>query len=168
MLNNRLTDRASKALKFAENEAERLNHDFVGPEHILLGLLREGSGIAYRVLDSMGISLVTARTEIEKLSAAGPNVQVAGSLPMNQQTKDMMVRAIEEAKAMGHDYIGTEHLLLGILRLEGSIALMALSRLGANLKAIKPAIIEWLGNVQLPTSAHVPPARRRQVRHKVR
>ena len=145
---NRLTDRAKKAMTLANAEAERLNHDVVGTEHLLLGLIREGSGVAANVLEGLSVQLDAVRAEVEKLAGHGPNVQTVGPLPLTQQVKEVLSYAIEEAKSLGHNYIGTEHLLLGLLHPQDSVAIKALSALGMTAKAVRDAVLEFLGQTQ--------------------
>src|SRR3989338_7950703 len=119
---NRFTERARKVLVLAKEEARRFNHDYIGTEHILLGLIREGEGVACAVLQNLGVDLERLRIEIEKLVSAGSTAQVLGDIPFTPRAKKALELAADEARALGHNYIGTEHILLGLLREEEGIA----------------------------------------------
>jgi hypothetical protein len=112
---NNFTPRAQQALALARREADRLNHNFVGTEHLLLGVIHLGQGCAVSVLQKMGLNLEGVRTEIEKLVGRGPDAKMVGNIPYTPRVKKVLAIAAKEAKALNHTYIGTEHLLLGIL-----------------------------------------------------
>lgn len=141
----RFTDRARKAMGFAKDEAERLNHDYIGTEHVLLGLIREGTGIAANVLENLNISLDAVRREVEKLVKKAPDVQTIGPLPLTPSAKRVVELSFQEAQALKHDHVGTEHLLLGLLRQEG-IAAQSLVNLGLSLDAVRRAVIDFLSD----------------------
>ncbi|MCF7907383.1 MAG: ATP-dependent Clp protease ATP-binding subunit [Candidatus Omnitrophica bacterium] len=142
---NRFTERARKVLVLAKEEARRFNHDYIGTEHILLGLIREGEGVACAVLQNLGVDLERLRIEIEKLISTGSVSSVLGDIPFTPRAKKALELSAEEARNLGHNYIGTEHILLGLLREEEGIASQVLISLGADLKRIKNEISALLG-----------------------
>jgi len=143
---NRFTERARKVIILAKEEARRFNHDYIGTEHILLGLIREGEGVAANVLQKMGVSLENIRLEIEKLVQPGPATQIIGDIPFTPRAKKALELAAEEARSLGHNYIGTEHLLLGLLREGEGVASQVLLNLGLDLNAVRNEIMELLGS----------------------
>jgi len=146
---NRFTERARKVIILAKEEAKRFNHDYIGTEHILLGLIREGEGVAAAVLEKMGVSLENIRLEIEKLVQPGPTTQIIGDLPFTPRAKKALELAAEEARSLGHNYIGTEHLLLGLIREEEGVASQVLLNLGLDLNTVRNKVMEVLGS-ELP------------------
>jgi len=150
---NRFTERARKVLVLAKEEARRFNHDYIGTEHILLGLIREGEGVACAVLQNSGIDLERLRAEIEKLIAAGSVGSVLGDIPFTPRAKKALELAAEEARSLGHNYIGTEHILLGLLREEEGIASQVLFSLGVDLKRVKDEIGALLGSASQTMSS---------------
>jgi ATP-dependent Clp protease ATP-binding subunit ClpC len=145
----RFTERAQQVLVLAQEEAKRLNHNFIGTEHILLGLVREGSGIAARALQNLGVELARVRAEVEKIIGKGEKIQVQG-ISYTPRAKKVIELAIEEGQNLGHNYVGTEHLLLGLLREGEGIAAQVLSNLGIDLKKARREVIQLLGGeVQL-------------------
>ncbi|MFA5117558.1 MAG: ATP-dependent Clp protease ATP-binding subunit [Candidatus Omnitrophota bacterium] len=146
---NRFTERARKVIILAKEEAKRFNHDYIGTEHILLGLIREGEGVAASVLEKMGLSLENIRLEIEKLVQPGPTTQIIGDLPFTPRSKKALELSAEEAHALGHNYIGTEHILLGLIREEEGVASQVLINLGLDLETVRNKIMEVLGS-ELP------------------
>ncbi len=143
---NRFTERARKVILLAKEEAKRFNHDYIGTEHILLGLIREGEGVAAVVLQKMGLSPDKIRLEIEQLVQPGPATVVSGDIPFTPKAKKVIELAMEEGRAMGHNYIGTEHLLLGLIRENEGIAAQVLLNLGLNLENVRREIMELLGS----------------------
>src|SRR6185369_6462868 len=127
---DRFTDRARKVMSFARQEAERLNHDYIGTEHILLGLVKEGSGVAANVLENMDVDLEKVRREVEKLVKPAPEIVSLGQLPFSPRAKQVLEYTIAEARALDHNYVGTEHLLLGLLREKEAISAQILANLG--------------------------------------
>jgi len=115
----RFTDRARKVMALANQEAQRFNHEYVGTEHILLGLVKEGSGVGATVLKNLDVDIKKLRLEIEKLVKSGPDMVTMGKLPQTPRAKKVIEYAIEEARALNHNYVGTEHILLGLVK-EGS------------------------------------------------
>ncbi|MCU0652037.1 MAG: ATP-dependent Clp protease ATP-binding subunit [Candidatus Omnitrophica bacterium] len=143
---NRFTERARKVIILAKEEARRFNHDYIGTEHILLGLIREGEGVAAAVLQKLGVSLENIRIEIEKLVQPGPATQIIGDIPFTPRAKKALELAAEEARSLGHNYIGTEHLLLGLIREGEGVASQVLLNLGLDLNAVRNEIMELLGS----------------------
>ncbi len=121
-MSNRFTERAQRVILIAQEEAKRLNHDYVGTEHILLGLIALGEGVAAQVLANLGVDLRRVRSEIEKIVGTGDNVMLLGEIPFTPRAKKVLEYAVEEAQHMGHSYVGTEHLLLGLIREEEGVA----------------------------------------------
>ncbi|MGA2775676.1 MAG: ATP-dependent Clp protease ATP-binding subunit [Candidatus Omnitrophota bacterium] len=155
---NRFTERARKVIILAKEEARRFNHDYIGTEHILLGLIREGEGVAAAVLQKMGVSLENIRLEIEKLVQPGPSTQIIGDIPFTPRAKKALELAAEEARSLGHNYIGTEHLLLGLIREGEGIASQVLLNLGMDLNSVRNEVMELLGSV-LPGMGQQPQAK---------
>ncbi len=118
----RPSDRARKVLALANQEAQRFNHEYVGTEHILLGLVKEGCGIGATTLENLDVDLRRVRLEVEKLIKSGPEMSSLGKLPQTPRAKKVIEYALEEARSLNHNYVGTEHLLLGILREHDGIA----------------------------------------------
>ncbi|MCK9603688.1 MAG: ATP-dependent Clp protease ATP-binding subunit [Candidatus Omnitrophica bacterium] len=144
---NRFTERARKVVILAKEEARRFNHDYIGTEHILLGLIREGEGVAATVLQKLGLSLENIRLEIEKLVQPGPTTQIIGDIPFTPRAKKALELAAEEARSLGHNYIGTEHLLLGLIREGEGVASQVLLNLGLDLNTVRNEVMELLGSV---------------------
>jgi len=143
---NRFTERARKVIILAKEEARRFNHDYIGTEHILLGLIREGEGVAAAVLQKMGVSLENIRIEIEKLVQPGPTTQIIGDIPFTPRAKKALELSAEEARSLGHNYIGTEHLLLGLIREGEGIASQVLLNLGMDLNGVRNEVMGLLGS----------------------
>lgn len=147
----RLTDRAKKVLQLARQEAKRMNHDYVGSEHILLGLLIENTGVGARILKELGVSLKQSRIEIEKLVPQGStSVLNVTNIPFSPRARRILELAEEEANNLGHDYIGTEHLLLGLLREQDGVAAQVLANMGIDLERVRDEVIEMLGSTEVP------------------
>lgn len=140
----RFTGRAQKVMALANQEAQRLNHEYIGTEHVLLGLLNEGSGVGANVLKHLGIDLRTVRREVENLVKPGPDLFTAGKLPQTPRTKKALELAIDEANTLNHKYVGTEHLLLGLLREHDGIAAFVLRGLGLELDAVRTQVLRTL------------------------
>mgnify|MGYP001576661730 CR=1 FL=1 len=146
---NRFTERARKVILLAKEEAKRFNHDYIGTEHILLGLIREGEGVAAVVLQKMGLNLQQIRMEIEKIVKPGPSMVVSGDIPFTPTAKKVIELSSEEARSLGHNYIGTEHILLGLIREGEGVASQVLVNLGLDLNKVREEIAELLGsNIQ--------------------
>mgnify|MGYP001957104495 FL=1 len=142
---DRFTERARKVMGFARREAQRFHHEYIGTEHILLGLIQEGQGVAANVLKSMNIDLDKIRREIEKIVKAGPAHEPSVQIPFTPRAKKVVELALEEASNLGHNYIGTEHLLLALLREQEGIAAHVLLALGVKLDEVREEVIEFLG-----------------------
>ncbi len=143
---NKFTERARKVILLAKQEAKRFNHDYIGTEHVLLGLLREGEGVAAAVLQSLGMNLNNIRLEVEKLVQLGPSTVVSGDLPFTPKAKKVMELAMEEARTLGHNYIGTEHLLLGLIREGEGVASQVFMNMGLDLEKVREEVIKLLGS----------------------
>ena len=142
---NRFTERARKVLLLAKEEARRFNHDYIGTEHILLALIYEHEGVAAAVLQNLNIDLDDLKRDTEGFLKPGGSTSVLGDLPFTPRSKKVLELSAEEARNMGHNYIGTEHLLLGLMREDEGIASQVLLNHGVNLNTAKKAIIELLG-----------------------
>ena len=149
---NRFTERARKVIILAKEEAKRFNHDYIGTEHILLGLLSEGEGVAAVVLQKMGLNLQQIRLEIEKIVKPGPPMVVSGDIPFTPTAKKVIELSSEEARSLGHNYIGTEHILLGLIREGEGVASQVLLNLGLDLNKVREEIAELLGSNIQPSS----------------
>lgn len=149
---DKFTNRAKQVIKLAKKEAQRLNHNYLGTEHVLLGLLKLGQGIAVNVMRNQNISYDTARSEVEKVVGFGPEMQVFGDPVLTGKVKKVFEFAQEEATSLSHNYVGTEHLLLALLRQTDGVAAQVLENLGVNLKDIRKEILKELEtfNLQLP------------------
>ena len=141
----RFTDRARKVMALANQEAQRLNHEYIGTEHILLGLVKEGSGVGANVLKNLDVDLRKVRLEVEKLVRAGPDVVTMGKLPQTPRAKKVIEYAIEEARNLNHNYVGTEHLLLGLLREHDGVAAQVLRNLNLKLEEVREEVLNLLG-----------------------
>jgi ATP-dependent Clp protease ATP-binding subunit ClpC len=141
----RFTDRARKVMALANQEAQRLNHEYIGTEHILLGLVKEGSGVGANVLRNLDVDLRRVRLEVEKLVKAGPEMVTMGKLPQTPRAKKVIEYAIEEARNLNHNYVGTEHLLLGLLREHDGVAAQVLMNLGLKLEEVREEVLNLLG-----------------------
>ena len=142
---NRFTERARKVLVLAKEEARRFSHDYIGTEHILLGLIREGEGVACAVLQNLGVDLERLKVEIEKLISPGSVAQVLGDIPFTPRAKKILELAAEEARSLGHNYIGTEHILLGLIREGEGLAAQVLFSFGVDLRKVREEIFSLLG-----------------------
>lgn len=139
----RFTDRARRVVVQSRAEAIALDHDFIGPEHLLLGLIH-GDGLAVRVLESLGIRLEAVRHRVEEIIGRGDQaLSGPGKIPFTPQAKQVLELALEEARNLGHGYIGTEHILLGLIRGEG-VAAQVLLEQGARLNAARDSVIRML------------------------
>ena len=141
----RFTERARKVIILAREEAIRLGHNFVGTEHLLLGLIREGDGLAVAILKKLNVNLSAVKAEVEKIVSIGSEVAPAGEIPFTPQAKKVLEYAISEARSLGHNYIGTEHLLLGLIREGEGTASLVLRDFGVNVTSAKAQAQELLG-----------------------
>jgi len=147
-MSNRFTERAQRVILIAQEEAKRLNHDYVGTEHLLLGLSALGEGVAAQVLANLGIDLRRLRAEVEKIVGTGDNILLLGEIPFTPQAKKVLEFAVEEAQNLGHNYVGTEHILLGLIRQEEGVAERVLENLGVSLETVREEVINLLGETQ--------------------
>lgn len=149
---DKFTNRAKQVIKLAKKEAQRLNHNYLGTEHVLLGLLKLGQGVAVNVLRNLNIDFETVRNEVEKLVGYGPEIQVYGDPALTGKVKKVFEYANEEAANLNHNYVGTEHLLLGLLRQTDGVAAQVLENLNVNLKEVRKEVLKELEtfNLQLP------------------
>lgn len=149
---DKFTNRAKQVIKLAKKEAQRLNHNYLGTEHVLLGLLKLGQGVAVNVLRNLNIDFDIVRSEVEKLVGYGPEIQVYGDPALTGKVKKVFEYANEEAANLNHNYVGTEHLLLGLLRQTDGVAAQVLENLNVNLKEVRKEVLKELEtfNLQLP------------------
>ena len=139
----RWTDRARKVMQLANQEAQRLNHEYIGTEHILLGLIKEGAGVAAKVLNNLDIDLRKIRLEVEKIVQSGPDIVTMGKLPQTPLAKRAIEYSIEEARNLNHPYIGTQHLMLGLLRAEEGVAAQVLMNRGLKLEDVRFEVLNY-------------------------
>jgi ATP-dependent Clp protease ATP-binding subunit ClpC len=153
----RFTDRARKVMQLANQEAQRFNHEYIGTEHILLGLVKEGSGVAANVLKNLDVDLRKIRLEVEKIVQTGPGGDqvVLGKLPHTPRAKKVIEYSVEEARNLNHNYVGTEHLLLGLLREQEGVAAQVLMNLGLKLEDVREEVLNLLGH-NMPESSEGP------------
>src|SRR5438309_7012266 len=142
----RFTDRARKVMQLANQEAQRFNHEYIGTEHILLGLVKEGTGVAANVLKNLDIDLRKIRLEVEKIVQAGPDMVTMGKLPQTPRAKKVIEYSVEEARQLNHNYVGTEHLLLGLLREQEGVGAQVLMNLGLSLEVVREEVLNLLGH----------------------
>ena len=149
---DRFDDRAKRVLALAQDEAIRFNHNYIGPEHIVLGLIREGEGIAARVLGSLGVEMSRLRMEVDGLIGRGDSTTSPSEITLVPRTKKLIELAIDESRILGHSIISTEHLLLAIVRDPGSNAGEVLRRVGVDLESVRKKVIELLSGGPPPSS----------------
>ncbi len=142
----RFTDRARKVMQLANQEAQRFNHEYIGTEHVLLGLIKEGSGVAANVLKNLDVDLRKIRLEVEKLVQSGPDMVTMGRLPQTPRAKKVIEYSMEEARNLNHNYVGTEHILLGLLREQEGVAAQVLMNLGLKLEDVREEVLNLLGH----------------------
>ncbi|MCZ6462228.1 MAG: AAA family ATPase, partial [Actinobacteria bacterium] len=143
----RFTDRARRVVVLAQEEARLLNHNYIGTEHILLGLIHEGEGVAARALESMSISLESVRFQVVEIIGQGSQAP-SGHIPFTPRAKKVLELSLREALQLGHNYIGTEHILLGLIREGEGVAAQVLQQLGADLPKVRQTVIQLLSGVQ--------------------
>lgn len=153
----RFTDRTRRVLVLAQDEARLLNHNFIGTEHILLGLINEGEGVAAKALDSLGIHLEAVRAKVAE--TIGPGSSVTGSPPFTPRAKKVLELSLREALQLGHDYIGTEHLLMALMREGEGVAVQVLTSLGADLDGVHQKVMALLAGHPSSESAELAGAR---------
>jgi ATP-dependent Clp protease ATP-binding subunit ClpC len=148
----RFTERARQVVVLAQDEARALRHNYIGTEHILLGLIREQEGLAVRVLDAHGVTLEEVRAHVVRIIGVGEEELVSGQIPFTPRAKKVLELSLREALSLGHNYIGTEHILLGLVRVDEGVGARILVDFGADAETIRDAIIHLLsgpGRVQL-------------------
>jgi len=155
----RFTDRARRVVVLAQEEARMLNHNYIGTEHILLGLIHEGEGVAAKALESLGISLEAVRQQVEEIIGQGQQAP-SGHIPFTPRAKKVLELSLREALQLGHNYIGTEHILLGLIREGKGVAAQVLVKLGGNLDRVRQQVIAL--EQENPTTEELPPAARRR------
>ena len=138
---NNFTPRAQQVLALARKEADRFNHNYVGTEHILLGLIKLGQGVAVSVLQNMGLDLETVRMEVEKQVGSGPESKISGNIPYTPRVKKVLSLSNKEAEQLDHSYIGTEHILLGLLREGEGVAARVLASLNVDINQTRQEIL---------------------------
>ncbi len=141
----RFTDRARKVMALANQEAQRFSHEYIGTEHVLLGLVKEGTGVGANVLKNIGVDLHKVRMEVERLVKSGPELVTMGKLPQTPRAKKVIEYAIEEARSLNHNYVGTEHILLGLLREHEGVAAQVLMNMGLKLEEVRDEVLNLLG-----------------------
>ena len=139
----RFTDRARRVVVLAQEEARMLNHNYIGTEHILLGLIHEGEGVAAKALESMNISLQAVREQVQEIIGRGQTAP-SGHIPFTPRAKKVLELSLREALQLGHNYIGTEHILLGLIREGEGVAAQVLQKLGADLNRVRQQVIQLL------------------------
>src|SRR5207247_2361941 len=139
----RFTDRARRVVVLAQEEARLLNHNYIGTEHILLGLIHDGEGVAAQALTSMGVSLEAVRSRVEDIIGKG-GAPPSGHIPFTPRAKKVFELSLREALQLNHNYIGTEHILLGVIREGEGVAAQVLVKLGADLSRVRQRVIEVL------------------------
>jgi ATP-dependent Clp protease ATP-binding subunit ClpA len=166
----RFTDRARRVVVLAQEEARDLGHDYIGTEHILLGLIRVSDGVAAQALESLGISLAAVRREVIQIVGQGDMSQLPSHIPFTRRAKKVLELSLREALQLGHNYIGTEHILLGLLREGEGVGAQVLVKLGADLNRVRQQVIQVLqlhpveeeaGVVEIPGEVPAPGARLR-------
>ena len=143
---DRFTERARKVILLAKEEAKRFNHDYIGTEHLLLGLVKEGEGVAAAVLASLGLDFESIRQETERLVQPGAGAAIGGDIPFTPRAKKVVELAMDEARNLGHNYIGTEHILLGLIREGEGVASQVLLNMGLDLKKLRDEVLNLLGS----------------------
>src|SRR5208283_1053412 len=144
------TPRAQQVLALARKEADHFNHNYLGTEHLLLGLIKLGQGVAVNVLQKMGLDLETVRMAVEKKAGTGPDQKIIGNIPYTPRVKKVLALASKEAKALNHTYVGTEHVLLGQLRESDGIAAQVLKDLDVDIEQTRQEILKELDPNFLP------------------
>ena len=150
----RFSDRARRVVVMAQEEARMLDHNYIGTEHLLLGLIREGEGVAAMTLESLGVRLDAVRHQVEEIVGRGQQMP-SGHIPFTKRAKKALELALPESQQLGHNYIGTEHILLGLLREGEGVAAQVLVKLGADLNRVRQQVIQLLHGYQGPQPARV-------------
>lgn len=144
------TDRSRKVMALANQEAQRFNHEVVDSHHLLVGMIKEGSGIAWHVLKNLGVDLRAVRVAVEGLVQPGPDAIIMGKLPLTDKSKQIVANAVEEARNLNHSWVGTEHLLLGLLRVPNCLACQVLGEMGLQLVDVHHEVLCLLGHFAEP------------------
>jgi len=139
----KFTDRARRVIVLAQEEARLLNHNYIGTEHILLALIHEGQGVAARALESLGVSLEDVRRNVEEMIGRGQH-ELSGHIPFTPRAKKVLELSLRESQQLGHNYIGTEHILLGLIREGEGVAAQVLVKLGADLNRVRQQVLQLL------------------------
>ena len=147
---NNFTPRAKRVLYLAQKEAKRLNHDCIGTEHILLGLLAVNEGVAIEVLKSMNLNLANLRIEVEKAVGSNGETQIQGNLPISRSVSELLTNAVKEAQSMNYNFVGTEHILLALLRMTDSVSARILRNMKIDINELKKKIVSMLDSDFLP------------------
>ncbi len=142
----RFTDRARRVVVLAQQEAAGLDHDYIGTEHLLLGLIHEGEGVAAQALGGLGISQEAVRQKVEEMIGRGKEPPPSGHIPFTPRAKKVLELSLRESLQLGHDYIGTEHILLGLIRESAGVAAQALGQLGVDLGRLRQQVITLAGS----------------------
>jgi len=145
----RFSDRARRVVVLAQEEARTLNHNYIGTEHILLGLIHEGEGVAAKALEALGISLEAVRSQVEEIIGQG-QAAPTGHIPFTPRAKKVLELSLREALQLGHNYIGTEHMLLGLIRTDDSRAARVLTDLGATFDRVRAQVLTLLADRPIP------------------
>src|SRR5256885_4764509 len=151
-MHDKFTERVRKVIYLAREEAARLQHDYIGTEHLLLGVIREGEGIAATVLNNLGLDLDRIRQEVENMVSASGGTMTIGEIPFTPRAKRVLELAVEEARSLGHNYVGTEHLLLGLIREGEGVAAKVLLELGVDRKRVREETLKLLGGTPSSSS----------------
>ena len=159
----RFTDRARRVVVLAQEEARMLNHNYIGTEHLLLGLIHEGEGVAAKALESLNISLEGVRQQVEEIIGRG-RPRPPGTSPSRPRAKKVLELSLREALQLGHNYIGTEHILLGLIREGEGVAAQVLQKLGADLNRVRQQVIQLLSGYTAKGEGHPAASRRRRAR----
>jgi ATP-dependent Clp protease ATP-binding subunit ClpC len=144
MKDARFTDRARKVMQLASQEAQRFNHEYIGTEHILLGLVKEGSGVAANVMKNLNVDMRKIRLEVDKIVPAESDLVTMGKKPLTTRAKKVIEHSMEEARDRNHNYVGTEHLLLGLLRVSDAVATQVLTNLGLTVEHVRAETLKLL------------------------
>jgi ClpA/ClpB-like protein len=144
-LDERFTDRARKVMQLADQEARRFNHEYIGTEHVPLGLIEEGRGTATSVLKYLDVDLRKLRMAVEKIIQRGPDLAMTGTLPQTPRVRKAIQHSVEEARNLNHHYVGTEHILLGLLREKENVGAQLLMNAGLNLEDVREEVLNLLG-----------------------
>jgi ATP-dependent Clp protease ATP-binding subunit ClpC len=148
----KFTDRGRRVVVYAQDEARALDRNYIGTEHILLGLVREGEGVAVKALESLGISLETVRQRVEEIAGRGQHAP-SGHIPFTPPAKKVLELSLRESQHLGHHYIGTEHILLGLIRQGDGVAAQVLAEVGADLDRVREQVVQLLAEYQRRKSA---------------